>query len=164
MKTLYLLRHAIAASATPPQMSDYDRTLSAQGVLDARIIGRFMQSNRMQPDFVLCSGALRTTQTAQIIISVLFGKTDAKVASNFDKDLYNAPDEKLLSEIRKADPSHGSLMVVAHNPGIAELAFTLGKVARYEPGTLSVFRADCQNWTDFSAKTAKLEKVFVPEG
>lgn len=164
MKTLYLLRHANAAQATPPQMSDYDRTLSAQGVRDARSVGRFMQSNRMQPDFVLSSAAIRTAETAQIIMNVLFGKIDAANVSHFDKDLYQAPDEKLLSEIRKTDPSRRSLMLVAHNPGVAELAYMLGKVNRYEPGTLSVFRAQCRDWNEFSAETVRLEKIFVPEG
>jgi phosphohistidine phosphatase SixA len=54
-------------------------------------------------------------------------------------------------------------MVVGHNPGIAELAYMLGQINHYAPGTLSVFKADCQSWAEFSAKTAKLEKVFVPE-
>lgn len=164
MKTLYLLRHATAASATPPQMSDFDRTLTAQGVREARSVGRYMQLNRMLPDFVHSSSAVRTTETAHIVMDALFGKMTATVANNFDKELYQAPDEKLLSEIQKADPAQRSLMVVAHNPGIGELAFLLGKIPHYEPGTLSVFTADCESWADFSPKTAKLEKVFVPEG
>ncbi len=163
MKTLYLLRHANAALATPPQMSDYDRTLSAQGVREARAVGRFMKSNRMHPDFILCSSAVRTTQTAQIIMNALFGKTAAQIPNNFDKELYQAPDEKILASIQSANPAQHSLMVVAHNPGIAELAFALGKINRYDPGTLSIFRADCQRWAEFSPGTVKLEKVFVPE-
>ena len=163
MKTLYLLRHANAAPATPPQMVDYDRTLSAQGVREALSVGRFMLSNRMQPDFVLSSSALRTTQTAQIILGILFGKDAAQVANNFDKELYNAPEAKILSEIQRVDNGQRNLMVVGHNAGIAELAFLLGQVERYEPATLSIFRADCPSWSAFSAKTAKLEKIFLPE-
>ena len=161
MKTLYLLRHATAANATPPQMSDYDRTLSARGVREARAVGHFMHANRMRPDFFLSSAALRTSQTAQIVLNVLFGKTEA--AGHFDKELYHAPEEKLLSGIRGASAAHSSLMLVAHNPAVAELAFLLGRVSHYEPGTLSVFRADCRSWGDFSAETVRLEKVFVPE-
>ena len=164
MKTLYLLRHATSASATPPQMSDYDRTLSATGVREARSIGRYMQMNRMLPDFVLSSSAVRTTQTAQIVMDALFGKMAATVANNFDKDLYQAPDEKILSAIQAAAPAQRSLMMVGHNPGIGELAFLLGKIEHYEPGTLSVFSADCESWAEFSPRTVKLEKVFVPEG
>jgi phosphohistidine phosphatase len=164
MKILYLLRHATAAPATPPAMSDFDRTLSGLGVLQARTVGRYMQSNRLVPDFVLSSAAIRTTQTAQIVMNGILGNKAAQVASNFDKELYAAPDEKLLAAIQAANQDCRTLMLVAHNPGIAELAFALGKIDHYEPGTLSVFTADCDNWAKFSAKTVKLEKVFVPEG
>jgi phosphohistidine phosphatase len=159
MKTLYLLRHANAANATLPQMSDFDRTLSALGVREARAVGRFMKSNRMQPDFILSSSAIRTAQTAQIVMETL----QAKVANNFDKELYQAPDEKILSEIQKTDRAQRSLLVVGHNPGIAELAYVLGKIPHYAPATLSIFTADC-DWSEFSPGKVKLEKVFVPEG
>ena len=164
MKILYLLRHANAAPATPPAMSDYDRSLSGLGVMQARTLGHYMHANRLVPDFVHCSAALRTTQTARMIMTALFGNTAEAVANNFDKELYNAPDDKILAAIHGTSPDHRTLMLVAHNPGVAELAFALGKVNNYEPGTLSIFKADCSSWADFSAKTAKLEKVFVPEG
>lgn len=164
MKILYLLRHANAAPATPPAMSDFGRTLSGLGVRQARLVGRYMQENRMLPDFVHSSAAIRTTQTAHLILSGIFGNTADKVASNFAQELYAAPDEKLLAAIQATGADYRSLMLVAHNPGVAELAYTLGKVNNYEPGTLSVFSTNCESWTEFSAKTAKLEKIFVPEG
>ena len=164
MKILYLLRHANAAPATPPAMSDFDRTLSGLGVRQARLVGRYMQENRLLPDFVHASEAIRTTQTARIIMSGIFGSATEQVASSFDKEIYNAPEEKLLAAIQATGNDRRSLMLVAHNPGVADLAFTLGKVNHYEPGTLSIFRAKCNSWAEFSVKTAKLEKVFVPEG
>lgn len=160
MKTLYLLRHANAAAATLPQMSDYDRTLSALGVREARAVGRFMKSNRMHPDFILSSSAIRTTQTAQIVIETL----QTKIANTSDKELYQASDEKILSEIQKTDPAQRSILVVSHNPGIAELAYALGRIPHYAPATLSVFTADCDIWAEFLPGKVKLQKVFVPEG
>ena len=162
MKTLYLLRHATAANATPPAMSDYDRSLSGLGVLQARSVGRYMHTNRLVPDFVHCSSAIRTAETAQIVMSGIFGSTPP-CASNFDKELYNVAEDKLLAAIQGAPADCRSLMLIAHNQGVADLAHALGKINHYEPGTLSVFSANCESWTEFSAKTAKLEKVFVPE-
>jgi phosphohistidine phosphatase len=158
MKTLYLLRHATAAAATPPQMSDFDRTLSGKGVLEARAVGRYMKANRMLPDFIHCSAALRTAQTARIVMEALFGAA-AEAHAHFDQEFYQAPDEKLLAAIRAADAAKRSLLVVAHNPGVAEMAYALGKVSRYEPATLSIFRADCGSWAEFSPATAKLQKI-----
>jgi len=163
MKTLYLLRHATAAAAQPPAMSDFDRTLTGFGVRQAHSVGRYMQINRLVPGFVLCSAAVRTTETAQIAMHHIFGKA-APCPSNFDKELFNGDEEKLLAAIQGTSPDHRSLMLVAHNQGVGNLAFELGKVNHYEPGTLSVFTAACETWAQFSAQTAKLEKVFVPEG
>lgn len=157
MKTLYLLRHAQAAPATPPQMSDFERTLTPQGLHDAETVGKFMQDNGFKPDIVLCSAAKRTTQTAQNILTVLFGKQDG---AQLLRELYNAPESELLETVRKADPAHDHLMLVAHNPGVADLAFSLGRIARYEPGTLSIFTAP--SWSFFAPGAVKLQKVFAP--
>jgi len=163
MKTLYLLRHATAAAATPPAMSDFERTLTGHGVREAHSVGRYMQINRFVPAFVHSSAAVRTSETAQIAMHHIFGKADP-CPSNFDKDLYNVPEETLLAAVRAASNDHRSLLLVAHNQGVADLAFTLGKVAKYDPGTLSVFTADVESWGQFSAQTAQLQKVFAPEG
>lgn len=163
MKILYLLRHANAAPATPPAMSDFDRTLSGLGVRQSRLVGRFMNENRLAPDFVHASAAVRTTQTARLITTGIFGNKAEQVPSNFDKELYAAPEEKLLAAIQSTNHDYRYLMLVAHNPGVADLAFTLGKVNQYEPGTLSIFTANIDNWVQFSPQTAKLERVFVPE-
>ncbi len=163
MKTLYLMRHADAARATPPTMSDFDRSLSGRGVIEARVVGRFMRANRMQPDYIHSSAAARTTETAQIVIAALAGPDG--IAHTPDKELYNAPDEKILAAIQAADPAHGSLMIVAHNPGVSELLSALGQIDHYcEPGTLGVFRLNSDKWADLSPQTARLEKIFVPEG
>lgn len=160
MKTLYLLRHATAAAAQPPAMEDFARTLSGLGVRQARTVGKFMKANRMQPDAMHISAAVRTTETAQMILTEIFGAVPAN--ANFDKEIYNAADDVLMAAVRAADPKHKSLMLVAHNPGVSQLAFQLGKVQDYEPATLTVFTTD-GNWSDFSANTVKLQKIFVPE-
>lgn len=162
MKTLYLLRHAHAAPATPPLMSDYDRELTPQGVKDATVVGQFMHIHDMKPDCVLHSSALRTTQTTQIILGALFGPSGMS-RSALD-DLYNAPDDRLLAAIRETPPGRERLMLVAHNPGVANLAHALGDVRAYEPCTLSIFTAVGDTWADFGIDGVTLERVFVPSG
>lgn len=170
MKTLYLLRHAHTTSATPTLMGDHERILSPQGTEDAQSVGRYMQAGKMYPDFVLSSSSVRTIQTSRLIFGTLFSKEGVKVESHFDRKLYLASAEKLLSEIQSIDNSIDKLMLVAHNPGVSDLAVTLSKnknnteLSNYAPATLCVFKAYCDNWADFSPQTVKLEKVFVPKG
>jgi phosphohistidine phosphatase len=163
MKTLYLLRHAHTLSAVPPLMSDHERILSPQGTEEALQVGRYMQEREFYPDFVLSSSAVRTIQTTRLIFSVLFSKAGTKTASHFDRRLYHASAETMLSEIRQMDKTIQRLLVVGHNPGIAELAMRLGDIEHYAPATLAVFKADCQDWADFLPHTVKLEQVFVPD-
>lgn len=169
MKTLYLLRHAQTMPAAPPSLGDHERVLSPQGTEEALAVGDFMQAYGMHPDFVLSSSSVRTIQTARLIFGVLFRKAGLKVASHFDRKFYQAPAAKILSEVQRADNSIGQLMVVGHNPGIADLAVTLGKtearqkLTNYAPATLTVFKADCADWSGFLPASARLERIFVPE-
>ena len=161
MKTLYLLRHAHSAPNTPP-MSDFERVLTPQGIQEARAVGQFMRMQEMFPEFVLSSSSVRTTQTAQLTFGELFDKSDIEVAGHFDPKFYHASATEMLSEIQSVDSSINSLIMVGHNPGIANLAFTFGKMVEYKPATLSVFSADCKSWHDFLPEKVKLEKVFCP--
>jgi len=164
MKTLYLLRHAHTFGATPPLMRDYERILSPQGTEEALAVGKFMQERDMYPDFVLGSSAVRTIQTARLVFGALFSKAGIKISSHFDRRIYQASDERILSEIQKMDASIERLLVVGHNPGVADLAALLmgGETQDYDPGTLTIFKADCRSWADFLPEAVRLEQVFIP--
>ncbi len=164
MKTLYLLRHADTVPADPTRVSDHERALSPQGNADALAVGRYMRMYALYPDLVLNSSAVRTTQTAQLVLKELANGNVSKIPARSDSELYQASPAKIISEIHAVAPSVQRLLVVGHNPGIADLAFTLGKIRHYTPGTLAVFTAECPDWTGFSAGLAQLEKVFVPKG
>lgn len=163
MKTLYLLRHAHTVPSAPPLMGDHERFLSPQGTSDATAVGLFMQEHGMYPDFVLSSSAVRTIQTSRLIFGTLFKREGTKIASHFDRRLFHASAEEIIAEIRSMNDSIGKLMLVAHNPGVGDLAYQLGKIEGYSPGTLSVYKVDCESWKDFSPKTAKLELVYEPK-
>jgi phosphohistidine phosphatase len=164
MKTLYLMRHAQAVSAAPPLMGDHERFLTPQGTKDAIAVGKFMEARVMYPDFVLSSSSVRTIQTARLVFGVLFSKEGSKVSTHFDRKLFHASAPEIVAEIRMMDDSVDRLMVVAHNPGVADLARAFGKIETYAPGTLAVFRVGRENWADFSPEAVTLEEVFAPEG
>jgi phosphohistidine phosphatase len=163
MKTLYLLRHAHTLTAAPPQMGDHERILSPQGAEEARAVGRFMKKNELYPDFVLSSSATRTIQTTMLVTGMLFGQEGGRIPSRFDRGLYHASADKIISEIRQQDSSIRNLLLVAHNPGAAELALRLGQIENYAPATLAVFKADCRDWAAFSPDAVTLEMIFAPE-
>jgi phosphohistidine phosphatase len=103
---------------------DFDRPLTPRGLADARLSGVAIREAALQPDAVLVSPALRTRQTAEVIAREL--ALPAGVLRFID-DLYNAPVETLESRLREAAADRRAVMLIAHNPGISELARLLAR-------------------------------------
>src|SRR5690242_529305 len=118
MRRLILFRHAKAAPRAPSG-EDIDRPLDEKGLADAALMGRVLAGEGLTPDLALVSSSRRTRETwAQL--AAAFPNARAVVCDG----LYNATAEEILAEIGAAEPS-GTLMVVAHNPGLHELAIEL---------------------------------------
>jgi phosphohistidine phosphatase len=102
--------------------SDFDRPLTPQGLADARATAAAIRDAGHRPGLLLTSPALRTMQTTDVIAASL-GLADSSVRQV--SELYNAGPEILQAELRKAFLATDVVMLVAHNPGISELARTL---------------------------------------
>ena len=113
-----LVRHAHADWPGFPG-TDFDRPLTPRGEADAAITGYSIRAAGHAPELILVSPARRTMQTAQIIAEHL--GLAPTVLCPVDA-LYNAESETLAAELRRAAQQAGLVMVVAHNPGISQLA------------------------------------------
>jgi phosphohistidine phosphatase len=113
-----LVRHA---NAEWPNYvgADFDRPLTPQGLADARATAAAIRDAGHRPRLLLTSPALRTMQTTEIIAATLELPDQAVLRVG---ELYNAAADILEAELRKALPSADMVMLVAHNPGISELA------------------------------------------
>ena len=67
MLRLSLVRHAEAASTAAGSL-DRHRVLTEAGRADAAALGRFLADEGQVPDQVLCSDAVRTVDTAHILL------------------------------------------------------------------------------------------------
>lgn len=156
MNYLYLLRHAEAAPAGLLE-SDIDRPLTLHGQDQARDAGAYLRDGKFDVSKVICSPALRTRETLNGLLS---GRgSQQQPAIHIMEELYDAFVQTLLETARKSGP--GTLLV-AHNPGIHELAFTLTHDQRldraYSPATLSVISYEDVLQPGFCT----LEGLFVP--
>jgi phosphohistidine phosphatase len=118
-----LVRHA---HADWPSFSgrDFDRPLTPRGLDDARASACTLRDAGLRPELVVASPALRTRQTAEILCTELQLSPQALC---FPDALYNAGPALLEAELRKLQGDCRLVMVVAHNPGISELARRLSK-------------------------------------
>jgi phosphohistidine phosphatase len=127
-----VMRHAQSDAGW--QGPDRERPLTAQGKVDAREAARAMHGAGHHPGPLLASTALRARQTAEIIAAEL--QLPAEDV-HFVDSLYDATTDTLEVEIRALAEQYTLLTLVAHNPGVSELARILSKnpgAPGYEPG------------------------------
>jgi phosphohistidine phosphatase len=166
MKHLFLLRHAQAASGL--DIEDHERALSARGRDDAERLGVLLGQGDLRPALALCSSARRAQQT----LDLLFRGMDPPPPTEVERRLYLATAAELLERLSEVDDRVGALLVVGHNPAIAELAAqlagegegdALSRLRRGVPaGTLATLRQDCGSWADLAPGRACLTAVVAP--
>lgn len=122
-KTLYLLRHAKAANAAAGQ-DDHDRPLSAEGIAQAQAMGRYLQRHNISPQHVLCSDAVRTRQTWDLIAP--------QIPATYSHPLYLATAPALLRLLAETPEDAARLMLIGHNPGLHQLALALAQAGEEE--------------------------------
>jgi len=118
MKRLTLLRHA-KSSWVEEGLPDYVRPLSSRGMRDAPIMAQRLLDSSWKPDFILCSAANRTRQTAQFMLDV-HSLGEQNVA--FHDSLYLASAGTLLEHMQQTADDVKHLMIIAHNPGLETLS------------------------------------------
>ncbi|MGH9186384.1 MAG: SixA phosphatase family protein [Acidimicrobiales bacterium] len=117
MKHLYLLRHA-KSSWDDPALPDHLRPLAPRGRAAVKALRQHVGDTGIAPDLVLCSSARRAVETWEGVAPGARPET----AVAFEDDLYGAGAAELLRRLRGVPDEAGSVMVVAHSPGLEELA------------------------------------------
>lgn len=133
MQRLILLRHG-KAEASAPSGRDFDRVLTARGARDSLLAAQALAKDGFSPDLALVSPAARALQTWQAAAPV-FPK--AKVV--MDKTLYDAEPEAILKAARTQGAGAQTVLVVAHNPGLHQLALTLAQNCPDAPDRAQLF-------------------------
>ncbi|WP_109210293.1 MULTISPECIES: histidine phosphatase family protein [Microbacterium] len=136
MITLALVRHA-KSDWGDPGLDDHDRPLNDRGARDAPRMARRLAATGFRPDVILSSTALRARTTAEAFAAAL------GVAVSLDPELYGAPASSLLAAA--AASGAGSVMVVAHDPGMSALAGRLsdGRIGHMPTCAVATF-----TWTE----------------
>ncbi len=121
MHRLILMRHAEADMRPPAGGQDIDRPLSARGLEDAARMGQELARRGFRPDLALVSASVRTRQTwAQV--QKAFGDAGQDIEVRFLDHLYETDAYTLRKEVEINEEETGCVLVLAHNPGIHQLA------------------------------------------
>lgn len=116
MRQLLLLRHA-KSSWDDPKLSDHARPLNARGRAAAGVMRDAMRRLGLVPDVVLVSSARRTLQT----LEALEPWDETPLIEPMDA-LYLATPQQMLQVLNGVAETVRSALVIAHNPGLHDLA------------------------------------------
>lgn len=135
MQRLILLRHGKAEQGAPSGR-DFDRVLTGRGRRDSVLVAQALAREGWSPDLALVSPAARALETWQAAAPA-FPKAKLVLA----QALYNAQPEAILDEAQTQGAAAHTVMVVAHNPGLHQLALTLVQGCKDAPGRAQLFAA-----------------------
>lgn len=168
MKTVWLLRHA-KSSWDQPRLADHDRPLGERGLRDAPRMGRFLAAVQPQPEWVLCSSALRTRQTWALLAE----QWPAAPACERERSLYMADEIDLLNRLRRLPEDFSSVLLVGHNPGLEDLADTLvgrgpaNDLAqmrkKFPTAALAEIAFDAEQWRSLGPGQGELRRFVRPK-
>ena len=125
-RRLILTRHA-KSDWDDPALSDHERPLQGRGRTAAAELGQWLASRGYLPDEVLSSDATRTRETWEALAPYL----PQAPAPAWISKLYQASPDTVLNRLKAAQGR--TVMVIGHNPGLAELAAMLPATPPSEP-------------------------------
>lgn len=158
---LVLLRHA---KSDWPDVADHERPLARRGRRDAPAVGRWLTASGYLPDAVVCSTALRARETWDLASAEL--PPGALPVVRYEPRVYGASVLGLLMLVREFDPAWRTVVVVGHNPGLAELAVGLADPGAERPSAFpTAFVAVLGlpgSWVEAAPGEARLLAFTIP--
>jgi phosphohistidine phosphatase len=146
------MRHGKASQDRP--VADHDRPLTDRGIRDALSMGEWIVRQRLQPDRIICSTALRAYETAvQVATACAYRQPIETHAS-----LYLAPPAAYLAVLRALPDNPPTVLIVGHNPGITELVCRLSDEDQEMPtSALAHFSWSIKDWSELDGGIVKLK-------
>lgn len=166
-KQLVLIRHA--KSAYPVGVGDHERPLNERGVRDGTAVGRWLAKSGLMnlKISVVVSSARRTQETWALITG-----EGIDVIARTEPALYEASQQTILEVIRATPSEVEALVVIAHNPGLEDVASNIASnresssylmlTEKYPTSGVAVF--DVIEWSTITDHSALLTEFSVPRG
>jgi phosphohistidine phosphatase len=128
----------------------------------------YMAENRLVPDVIVCSPAVRTRETLKTLRKTL----GRDIPTHFDEALYMASAAELLSKVHHLEDGLASAMLVSHNPGLQDLALRLtggGEPdsryrmrSKFPTAALAVLACPGRKWRAMKPDAATLKAFVCP--
>ncbi len=167
MKRLLVMRHA-KSSWRKPGLEDCERPLNERGREAARRIGRHFRESNVTIDLAIYSTAERCRET----LDRLFDEYGRPVPTEGREELYLSSGALMLDIVGAAPATAGTVLVVAHFPGVQEVALTLlgakgSEFAdrireKFPTGAVADFHLHIHDWSQVNGARGHLNDYILP--
>ncbi|WP_297771531.1 histidine phosphatase family protein [uncultured Roseovarius sp.] len=155
---LILMRHA-KSSWDNPRQADHDRPLNKRGRRSAEALGDWLRARNVIPGLALSSTSERTRAT--------FERLRLPCPVEYLPGLYHAEPREMMGALRGA--RHGTVLMLGHNPGIAEFAARLvsvppahGRFHDYPTCATLIAEFPQSQWSDICYSSAHPVDFTIP--
>lgn len=154
MKHLILLRHGEAGFSDGV---DFQRQLTPKGKENLNRLGQNLIVSPLKVDFLYCSSATRTRETAEIIKKYIqIGQEE------YFKEIYDGNLESLINLLENTPREVETCMIIGHNPTISVLAshLTHSNYIGFQPGVMALIDLEISEWNMVGLGTGTLKEVM----
>jgi len=161
MKQLTLIRHA-KSSWDNPDLSDFDRPLNTRGAHDLPLMATRVKAMGLVPQRLLYSSAARTAVTAETLAQTLDLEDHRCVAI---PEMYEACWETLLNLLQGQPDRLDSIMLVGHNPGLADLGTYLSghPMAYFPTSAVQHLMLNVLSWSELAESCGSTQIFDYPK-
>lgn len=142
------------------ELDDYDRPLNKRGKANAPFMGSILKKQKVQPDIIISSPALRAKTTAKMIAKEV--KYSKKIV--FRDDMYESSPSRLHKILTKIDDENSIVFLFGHN---SELNMLAENYVDFDENIVTCgvveIEFDCNKWADIGAKNARLISFDYPK-
>lgn len=143
--------------------------MANRGHAEAPLAGRWLLQNKVVPDLILCSSALRTRQTCTWVCQQL---GELAPTPKLEDDLYDGGAARMLSLINHVPETVTSLLVISHFPTVQDVGLRLASrdsdqdayldLAERFPTSAFAVLEHSLSWAELDGQDARLTNFVVP--
>jgi phosphohistidine phosphatase len=123
------------------------------------LIGKHLASEKLIDPLLICSPALRTRETAELVLK----NANVRAEERFDERIYEASLRDLTQVVSEIPNDRQVVIMIGHNPGFEELlAFLTGEARPMPTCALAKINFDVASWSEVKTGEGNLEWFITP--
>lgn len=160
MKTVIFIRHS-KSSHTIEALADIHRPLNDRGYKDAQLVADALKNQKLKPQVIISSPAVRAISTALVFAQHLQVKyTNVQI----NESLYESGKAKIISLIKSFNNKLDCIILVGHNPDFEDTINSLikTKIEKYPTTGVAIIEFKITDWNDINQSKSNLTKLLLP--